>query len=142
MCTLPGSLRLADLGYFTLDTFKKLSDASVFWISRYKVSCSLFDETGEPFCLLKWLKNRSDNFIDKQVFIGKDKHIKARLVVQKLSETETQQRCKDIKHRAKRKHTKPSPTRLQLAGWNIYITNIGGDQLTAEQICAVARMRW
>ena len=141
--TLPqGSLRLADLGYFSLDTFKKLFDADVFWITRYKVNCSLYDETGEPFCLRKWLKNGSDNFKDKPIFMGKNKRLKARLVVQKLSETETQQRCKDIKHRAKRKHKKPSPARLQLARWNIYITNIGVDQLTAEQICAVARTRW
>ena len=138
----PGSLRLADLGYFSLDTFQKLSDANVFWISRYKTKCFLYDETGEPFCLVKWLKKGSDNFKDKQIFIGKDKRLKARLVVQKLSEIETQKRYKDIKHRAKRKHSKPSAERLQLARWNIYITNIEVDQLTAEQICAVAHTRW
>ncbi len=137
-----GSLRLADLGYYSLDTFKRLSDANVFWISRYKVQCFLYDETGDPFCLLKWLKKGSDNFKDKQIFIGKNKRLKARLVVQRLSETENQQRIKEIKHRAKRKQTKPSPKRLQLARWNIYITNIEVDHLTAEQICAVARIRW
>ncbi len=137
-----GSLRLADLGYYSLDTFKRLSDANAFWISRYKVKCFLYDETGEPFCLLKWLKKGSDTFKDKQIFIGKNKRLKARLVVQRLSETETQERIKDIKHRAKRKYTKPSPERLQFARWNIYITNVGVDQLTAEQICAVARTRW
>ena len=138
----PGSLRLADLGYYSLDTFNKLSDAGVYWISRYKVKCLLYDEIGEPLSLLKWLQEGSDNFKEKQVFVGKNKRLKARIVAQKLSEIETQQRIKDIKHRAKRKHTKPSQQRLQLARWNIYITNVEVDQLTAEQICAVARTRW
>ena len=137
-----GSLRLTDLGYYSLDTFQTLSDAGVLWISRYKVNCLLYDEIGEPFYLLKWLQKGSDNFKEEQIFIGKNKRLKARIVAQKLSETETQQRIRDIKHRAKRKHTKPSPERLQFARWNIYITNIGVDQLTAEQICAVARTRW
>ena len=143
IATLPsGSLRLADLGYYSLDTFQKLSDAGVFWISRYKVNCRLYDETGEPFSLLKWLQEGSDNFKEKQIFVGKSKRLNARMVAQRLSETETQQRIKEIKHRAKRKHTKPSQERLQLARWNIYITNIEVDQLTAEQICAVSRVRW
>ncbi len=110
-----GSLRVADLGYYSLDTFNKLSDAGVFWISRYKVNCLLYDEIGGPFYLQKWLQNGSDNFKEKQIFIGKNKRLKARIVAQKLSETETQKRIMDIKHRAKRKHTKPSPERLQLA---------------------------
>ncbi len=37
----PGSLRLTDLGYFSLKTFQELSEANVFWISRLKVGCSL-----------------------------------------------------------------------------------------------------
>lgn len=137
-----GSLRLADLAYFSLDTFEKLSAASVSWITRHKIGCSLFDDAGEPFCLRKWLKTDTINTIEKQVFMGKQKRIKARLVAQKLSEQETQKRRRDIRHRAKRKYTTPSQIRLQLAGWNIYITNIGADQLTAEQICVLARIRW
>ncbi|MDE0087323.1 MAG: transposase [Candidatus Poribacteria bacterium] len=44
----PGSLRLADHGYFSLDTLGKLSDAGVFWITQLKVDCSLFDDAA-PF---------------------------------------------------------------------------------------------
>ena len=48
-----GSLRLADLGYFSLETLEKLTQAKVAWITRLKAGCRLFDETGEPLCLLK-----------------------------------------------------------------------------------------
>ena len=91
-----------------------------------KVRCSLFDATGEPFCLQKWLKTHTENTFETDITVGKTKRLKARLVAQKLSEQETQKRRRDIKRRAKRKNTTPSKERLQLAGWNIYITNIGG----------------
>ena len=138
----PGSLRLADLGFFSLETLDKLSKANVFWITRFKVNCSLFDETGEPFCLQKKLKTHTANTFEVQVIVGGTKRIKARLVAQKLSEQETQKRHRDIRYRAKRKNTTPSKARLQLAGWNIYITNIGAEQLTPEQIGVIARVRW
>ena len=138
----PGSLRLADLGYFSLETLKKLSEADVFWITRLKVRCSLFDATGEPFCLQKWLKTHTADTFDTNITIGKKTRLKARIVAQKLSEQETQKRRRDIKSRAKRKNATPSKERLQLAGWNIYITNIGADLLTPEQITVIARIRW
>ena len=137
-----GSLRLADLGYFSLTTFAKLSEANVFWIARLKVGCSLFDTEGEPFCLQKWLKSHTTNTFETHITIGKKTRLKARLVAQKLSEQETQKRRRDIKCRAKRKNATPSKARLQLAGWNIYITNIGADLLTPEQITVIARIRW
>lgn len=138
----PGSLRLTDLGYFSLQTFQELSEANVFWVSRLKVGCLLFDNTDAPFCLQKWLKCQTENTIETQIFIGKKMRVKARLVAQRLSKQETAKRRRDIRYRAGRKHKTPSQERLQLAGWNIYITNIGSDQRTAEQICAIARIRW
>ena len=86
----PGSLRLADLGYFSLKTLEKLSEANVFWITRLKVRCSLFDATGEPFCLQKWLKTNTADTFETDITIGKTTRLKARLVAQKLSEQETQ----------------------------------------------------
>ena len=63
------SLRLADLGYFSL--LAKLSEANVFWITRLKVRCSLFDATGEPFCLQKWLKTHTADTFETNITIGK-----------------------------------------------------------------------
>ena len=43
-----GSLRLADLAYFSLDTLEKLTQDGIYWISRLKANSYLSDETGEP----------------------------------------------------------------------------------------------
>ena len=51
---LEGSLHLADLAYFSLDAFEKLTENNVYWISRLKVSNSyLADENGERIDLEK-----------------------------------------------------------------------------------------
>ena len=38
-----GSLRLADLGYFSLDELKQCSDGEVFWLTRIPVTCEVLD---------------------------------------------------------------------------------------------------
>ena len=45
----PGSLRIVDLAYFSLETFDKLTKAGVYWITPLKVNCHLFDEAETPF---------------------------------------------------------------------------------------------
>ena len=102
-----------------------------------KVRCSLFDATGEPFCLQKWLKTNTADTFETDITIGKTTRLKARLVAQKLSEQETQKRHRGISDAVQNGKIPRLQTRLQLAGWNIYITNIGADILTPEQITVI-----
>ncbi len=137
-----GSLRLADLGYFSLDTFEKLTQANVFWLTRLKVDCKLFDEHEEPFSLHEHLKTTKANTIDVNCFVGAKKRLPARLVAVRCSEQETNKRRRNIRRDAKRRGTNPSQERLQLAGWDIYITNIEATQLTPQQIATIYPIRW
>ena len=54
----PGSLRLADLAYFSLNTLEKLTQDGIYWISRLKANSYLSDETGEPLDLENMLRGR------------------------------------------------------------------------------------
>lgn len=138
-----GSLRLADLAYFSLDELEKLTENNVYWISRLKANSYLADETGERIDLEKTLKSEAENiYFRKAIRIGKKKKLSVYLIAERLSEAETNKRRRFIRHRAKRKGQTPSKTLLSLAGWNLYITNIEEHQLTPKQICAVVRIRW
>lgn len=137
-----GSLRLADLGYFSLDAFEKLTQTGVFWISRLKAGCKLFDAQQEPLCLHKRLASETSNTRNMSCFIGASKRLPARLVALRSSEAEANKRRRNIRRDAKRRGTNPSKQRLQLAGWNIYIINIDTDQFTIEQIASLVRIRW
>ena len=141
---LEGSLRLADLAYFSLDELQKLSEAGIYWISRLKANSYLADETGERFSLEKMLKEtqEANTFIRKSIRIGKRKQLPGYLIAERLSQAETNKRRRSIRYRAKRKAQTPSKTLLRLAGWNLYITNIEEHQLTPKQIGVIVGIRW
>ena len=138
-----GSLRLADLAYFSLDALQKLTENRIYWISRLKANSYLTDETGEHLDLEKMLKAEAENtFIRKSIRIGKTKQLRVYLVAERLSEAETNKRRRYIRYRAKRKAQTPSKTLLRLAGYNLYITNIEAHRLTPKQICVIVGIRW
>ena len=138
-----GSLRLADLAYFSLDELQKLSEAGIYWISRLKANSYLADETGERFSLEKMLKAEGENTrIRRSIRIGKRKQLRGYLIAERLSQAERNKRRRSIRYRAKRKAQTPSKTLLRLAGWNLYITNIEAHRLTPKQIGVIAGIRW
>ena len=138
-----GSLRLADLGYFSLDTFEELTQAGVFWLSRLKVDCKLFDEHQNTFCLHNHLQAINDaQVVDIKCFVGATKRLPARLVAVRCSEEDANKNRRRIKSEARRRGVTPSKKKLQLADWHIYITNIDIEQLTPIQVATVYRVRW
>ena len=138
-----GSLHLADLAYFSLDEFEKLTENGIYWISRLKANSYLADETGERIDLEKTLKAEVENtYIRKAVRIGKRKQLPVYLIAERLSEAATNKRRRYMRRRAKRKAKTPSKALLRLAGYNLYITNIKADQLTPKQICVIVGIRW
>ena len=138
-----GSLRLADLAYFSLNELEKLTQEGIYWVSRLKANSYLADDTGERLALENMLKAAGEKtFIRKKIRIGKTKQLQAYLIAERLSQAETDKRRRSIRYRAKRKAHPPSKTLLRLAGWNLYITNIEADQLTPKQICVIVGIRW
>ena len=138
-----GSLRLADLAYFSLDALEKLTQDGIYWISRLKANLYLTDDTGERLDLENTLKAAGENtYIRQKIRIGKTKQLPVYLIAQRLSDAEATKRRRSIRYRAKRKAQTPSKTLLRLAGWNLYITNIETDQLTPKQIGIIVGIRW
>ena len=137
-----GSLRLADLGYFSLDELKSLSDAKVFWLTRLKANCHLFLADGIPLDLPKWLKASNRQAIDCPIQLGKRALLPARLIAKRVSAQVANQRRRQLKTQAKRKGRTPSSDRLTLADWDIYITNASVQVLTLHEALVIARVRW
>src|SRR5262249_42091810 len=49
-----GSLKVYDLGYFSLERFRRWATAGVYWISRLQPGTAVFDEDGSPLDLLRY----------------------------------------------------------------------------------------
>ncbi len=137
-----GSLRLADLGYFSLDELKQMTDTGVLWLTRLKTNCQLFNTDGMPLCLPKWLAAHQGSQLDCPIRLGKDAKLPCRLLAQRVSPQVANKRRRRIKTEAKNKGRTPSQSRLALADWNLYLTNISTQQLTLDEACVIARVRW
>lgn len=131
-----GALRLADLGFFHLDTFAQLSQDGVHWLTRYKTRTSLYSLDGAPLDIDSLLQTGD---VDCRVRVGQQR-LPARLVARPVPAAVAQKRQAKQRHTAQRKQKKVSSAVLSLSGWTIFLTSI--PDLGFEDLEALARARW
>jgi len=131
-----GALRLADLGFFHLDTFAQLNRESVYWLTRYKTRTTLYDQEGQVLDLAVLLQSGAVNC---RVWVGKQR-LPARLVADPVPPQVAQKRQDKHRHRAQRKQKSVSTSVLHLAAWTVYLTSI--PDLDFAALDALAHARW
>lgn len=135
-----GDLVIRDLGYLVLAVVKQLQDKGAYYLSRLKYGILLYETDGEtPLNLLKELKKYGR--LDRQVCVGKKEKISARLVAIPLPPQVAAERRRKAKSNRDRRCL-PSKEHLALLGWEIFITNIDDQLLTAEHIAKLYELRW
>lgn len=137
-----GSLRLTDLGYFSLDELKQFSDEQIFWLTRIQAMCEVFDTTGTRTDLTQWLRKTHCLEVDQPIRLGVKAQLPCRLVGQRVIAEVANQRRRRLRKQAKAKGRIPSKRRLALAGWNLYATNIQAEKLSVKEAMVLARVRW
>lgn len=138
----PGALRLADLGYFHLETLQQLTSAGVFWLSRLHMQPLVFDQTGTPLDLVAWLSQDSACTHDVPVFLGAQARLPARLLVVRVPAQVAEQRRRRLRQEAQRKGQPLNKRTLALAAWTLLVTNLPSDLLTIEEALVLVRTRW
>jgi len=84
---VPGSLRLADLGYFDLSSFAHIGQAQAYWITRYLSGVNLYSadakSNAKPIDLPEWLERQCTQSmsVDVPVLVGSMHRLPARLKV-------------------------------------------------------------
>ena len=79
-----GAIRLADLGYFSLDCLNQINNDGGFYLSRIQVQTHLFTRKGTRLDLPKWLAHQHKDEIDMPILLGKQHRIKARLIAWRM----------------------------------------------------------
>lgn len=103
-----GSLRITDLGYFSLSYFNSLSAQGVYWLSRVKSQCGVYDSNGKQWDLVHLLDEHCRDRMDIQVFLGVKERVECRLIAFRVSDEVARiRRCRIIKE-AKKDGKKPS----------------------------------
>jgi Transposase DDE domain len=135
-----GDLSIRDLGFAVQAVMAKFIDQGIYFISRKKYNHKVFDpETGAEINILKTVRKKK--FIDQEVFIGKEKPLKVRMVVIPVPKPQAAQRKRKA-HTNKDKRLNHSTEYYQLLDYNIYITNITPQQCHAEEIFELYKLRW
>lgn len=142
----PGDLVLRDLGYFDLESFKLFDQKhKVDFISRLKPKTSIFeldDRKIDMGKLAHYMRKHHVPYIDKRVIIGTKKPVKVRIIITLVPEQVKQERIRKTNKQNKGYGNQTSKTFKQYAAFNIFITNVDEDILTANQIMKLYRVRW
>ncbi len=134
-----GDLVIRDLGYFVLDVFKKMNEAGIYYLTRWRYNVNLYDPvSGKQICLEKLVKGKK--YLDINILCGKSK-IPMRLVVIKIDDDQAAKRRRKARkdHHRSVNHSKGY---YSLLGYVIFLTNVGRDIWTYKQVAEAYRMRW
>ena len=137
-----GALRIADLGYYRLDTFRELAEQGGYFLSRYKAGTKLYWPDGAEVNLRKLLTDPAATGLDRPVLLGCNHRLPVRLLAARVPPEVSAQRRRQLKNQARKKQQQPSPTRLALCDWNVHITNAPPSLLSGDETMVLARVRW
>lgn len=132
-------LVLRDLGYFVLESLRRIAATGAFFLGRLRLDTGLFDaRTQRPLALLKALRGRGH--WDCRALLGQQK-LAVRLVAIKLPEPVAAERRRKAKQNRDRR-CRPNATHLALLGWAIFVTNVDPKVLSSRAVAQVYGLRW
>ena len=135
-----GDLVIRDLGYFVMGVFKELIKERIYFLSRLKFGPYIYDAlTEEKINLAKLLRGR--DHLDIQVICGKEHELKVRLVAKKLPLEQAKERRRLAK-KNQQKGINHKKEFYDLLDYGIYITTVGEDIWTYDQVAEAYRVRW
>lgn len=144
----PNDLVLRDLGYFCLAVFFQIAAKQAFFLSRLIPNIKVYpqgEKSEEPLDLSAYLqqkKYRDCSVIEFQALLGKEDRLPVRVIAYRLPQRLVNERRRKARAVAKKKNYTPSPKRLNLLAFSLYITNVDSSVWSAEVIGTLYRLRW
>ncbi|WP_308011369.1 IS4 family transposase [Clostridium tagluense] len=155
-----GDLILRDLGYVSFEDFLDIENREAFFISRLKPNIAVYIDNED----IEYYKNgapqksslfkriyisdimkqmgEGDRYEIKDVYVGKEKTLKTRLILYKLTNDQLKKRTEKSVKNAKKKGIEKSDNTTPLLGISIYISNITEEVLSAKQVHEFYSLRW
>lgn len=139
----PGSLRIADLGYFDSKVFRHLGDRGVYRISRLAFGTEIMTPSGEPIERIADLFEGPVGVVDRAIVMGKEAGLACRVVIWRVpAEVANRRPQKRIATARGKGNAPPSRKRLDWCDWAIFVTNVPPERLTVEEVGTLYRSRW
>jgi hypothetical protein len=138
------SLRITDLGYFSLGTFRALINVGAHFLSRLQFRTRVLLRNHEKIDdLLGWLARQPGPFVDVPVLLGQTEQLPCRLVAWRLPPAQAQRRRQKLKRESQSKYgQQPGVERLAWCDWTILVTSVPLDRLSPQEAVVLYRARW
>ena len=136
-----GALRLADLGFWSLEVFRQIAADGAYWLSRLNLQVVVFAADGARLDLPEWLPRQGDR-VDVPVTLGVAARLPGRLLGVRVPQAVAAERRRVVRAAAKREGQTPPAARLALADWTLLVTNVPADRLSVAEALVLARARW
>jgi len=138
----PNSLRLADLGFFSLADLAAQDAAGRYWVTRIQHGTAIFDQTGHRWEVASLLERTARGLTELVVEMGVTQRLRCRLIAVPVPDEVVNQRRYRMHEEAHRRGQEVTADRVRLAAFTIFITNVPADLLTPQETLVVARARW
>jgi Transposase DDE domain len=138
-----GSLRISDLGYFSVPVFAAMTAAQEYFLSRLQFGTKVLLWDGNAVDLLTWLSQQNGPFVDQSIVLGQGQRLPCRLIAWRLPREQANRRRHKLRQEMLRKRgSEPSAERLAWCDWTILVTNVPGELLTPPETAVLYRARW
>ena len=133
-------LLLRDRGYFSIDALEEIERREAFWVSRLPASIRAFD--GEAVSLESLLRESSSDQVDIEIYLGRHRAHRCRLVATRLTRAETEKNRRQRRRDSKRHGATASKKGLLHDGWSLILTNLPEEDFDAKEVYRLYSIRW
>lgn len=139
----PGTLRLADLGFFDQSVFAALDAEGCYFLSKVEATAHVSSASFPGGSVLKFVQSLSTlTQWEGWVMLGSQRPLRVRLLVRRVPQEVADQRRRRLRKAARAKGQTPSAAALALADWTVLITNVPEAMLSLEEALILAKVRW
>ena len=144
-----GDLMIRDLAYVNLTALNGVIDNLAFYLCRLNPKIYVFEKQANDFVKLNFvklyesMKKRQTNFIEKEVYLGKEAAFKTRLIIHLMPEDVIKERIRKARLNNKKKgHNDLSKEYIARAHLNLFITNTLVDVIPPQSVWTLYQLRW
>lgn len=138
-----GSLRLADLGYFSVVVLARLVACMAHFVSRVQFQTHLQID-GQTQSVIDFLRQQSKSvgMIDTQVYLGQQQKLACRFIAWRIPDKIAAERRRKLRKTHRKKGKTPSQDALAACDWNMLVTDLSQDKLSIAEAIVLYRSRW
>jgi hypothetical protein len=137
-----GALRLADLGYFSLDQLAALDQQGVYWLSRLQAGTGVYQRDGQAIALQHLLTQTPEAVLDLEVLLGSQHRLPARLLAVRCPPQVAEQRLRRLHADCKQRGRQPGQLQRLFCQWTLLVTSVPKEQLSVAEALVLLRARW